>query len=335
MSRSTMKEELHVQLYAAQERWFTLRETGVTKHDLKLQGLRERGDMFYCTRTLLFTGATRTAYERELKPFLDYCHDVRGKTSNRDIDKRDFRAYMEDRLAAGGKASHFNKMRSAITKFLSLYGKYESAHAMSKWLGARIREMKKAGLLQGPDRPHITPQVQQAAIDRLKTLDAHAEARTGQPRGYHLALELQKEGTLRAIEATERFRKESLLGVHGDRGLVSILGKGGRVRQVDISKDLYVRLATHFDRAGGAPLASLSGYRVALSRACVAVGGRTTASHANRRESASRFCKQRYFAYRKQGLTPAEASQLAAQDAVERLGHSRNRKDVAAAYLAQ
>lgn len=333
MSRSAMKEELHRELYSAQERWFALRETGVTKHDLKLQGLRERGDMFYCTRSILFTGATRVAYERELKPFLDYCHDVRGKTVNREIDKRDFRAYMEERLAAGGKASHFNKMRSAITKFLSLYGKYESAHAMSKWVGARVREMKKAGLLQGPDRPHITPEIQQAAIDRLKTLDAHAEARTGQPRGYHLALELQKEGTLRAIEATERFRKESLLGITSERGLVSVLGKGGRLRQVDISKDLYTRLAAHFARVGDSALASLSAYRIALSRACVSVGGRTTASHANRRSSATQFCKARYLYYRQQGLRPAEASSRAAQDAVERLGHSRNRRDVAAAYL--
>lgn len=255
---SRMKEELHTRLYAAQERWFALKETGVTKHDLKLQGLRERGDMFYCSRTLLFTGATRVAYERELKPFLDYCRELRGKTENREIDKRDFRAYMEDRLAAGGKASHFNKMRSAISKFGALYSKYDSFHAMSKWLGARIREMRKSGLLKGPDRPHITPQVQQAAIERLKALDARWQARTGEPRAYHLALELQKEGALRAIEATERLNGGSLAGIEGERGLVSVVGKGGRVRTVDISKKLYLRLEAHLQRAGSAPFVPLT-----------------------------------------------------------------------------
>jgi len=75
--------------------------------------------------------------------------------------------------------------------------------------------------------------------------------------------------------------------------------------------------------------------KVALSRASLAVGGWTTASHANRRFSASQYCKLRYLAYRKQGLRPAEASKRAVEDAVERLGHSRNRKDVAAAYLSR
>ena len=42
-----------------------------------------------------------------------------------------------------------------------------------------------------------------------------------------------------------------------------------------------------------------------------------------------------YGTYRAQGLTPAEARRRAVEDAVERLGHSRNRKDVAAAYLSR
>src|SRR5206468_968177 len=116
---------------------------------------------------------------------------------------------------------------------------------------------------------------------RLKTLDAHAEVRSGQARGYHLALELQKEGALRAIEATERFTNDSLVGIQVDRGLVSVVGKGGRIRTVDISKDLYARLHAYFQRTGAASLASLRGYQVALSRASLAVGGRITASHAN------------------------------------------------------
>ena len=79
---SAMKDELHARLWAAQECWFALKENGATKHKLKLQGVRERGDMFYCVRNLLFTGATRVTYERELKHFLDYCYLHRGKTEN-------------------------------------------------------------------------------------------------------------------------------------------------------------------------------------------------------------------------------------------------------------
>jgi site-specific recombinase XerD len=332
---SAMKDELHARLWAAQERWFALKDCGATKHDLKIQGLRERGDMFYCTRGLLFTGATRISYERELKHFLNYCHEHREKTENSQIDKRDFRAYMEDRLARGGKVTQFNKMRSAISKFGALCGKYDSFHAMSKWVGKKIREMKQAGLLAGPDRPHITPEVQKAAIERLRELDRKHVLRTGVVRGYSLALELQKEAGLRSVEATERFTRLSLAGIQGERGMVTVLGKGGRMRTVDISRDLYARLDGHFRQSTSPTLASLRSYQVALSRATLAVGGRSTGSHANRRTSATDYCNDRYHDYRAQGLTPEEARRRAVEDTVERLGHSRNRKDVAVAYLSR
>ncbi len=239
MGISIMKNELHVRLWSAQQRWFALKDQGLTKHDLKMQGIRERGDMFFATRAILFTGSTRLAYEKELKRFLDFAYTVRGRTENDQVDKKDFRAYMEVRLAQGGAKTEMNKIRAAIVKFGALYGKWESFHALSKKVGATIRELSRSGQLRGPARPHVTPEVRQAILDRLSRLDALAEARTGQPRGYTLALELQKEASLRSIEATDRFTSQSLLGLEGDNGRISILGKGGRVRTAFISKDLY------------------------------------------------------------------------------------------------
>src|SRR5438552_3003368 len=209
---SRMKDELHQKLWSALQRWFGLKDQGWTKHDLKMQGLRERGDMFFATRQIIFTGATRLAYEQELKRFLDYVHTVHGKSENAQIDKKDFRAYMDARLAQGGARSEMDKIRAAIVKFGALYGKWESFHALSKKVGATIRELSRSGQLRGPARPHVTPEVRQAVIERLSRLDALVEARTGQPRGYALALELQKEASLRSIEATDRFTRLSLLG---------------------------------------------------------------------------------------------------------------------------
>jgi hypothetical protein len=197
MGISRMKDELHARLWGAQQRWFALKEQGWTKHDLKIQGLRERGDMFFATRALIFTGATRLAYEQELKRFLDFALTVRGKTDNSQVDKKDFRAYLDARMAIGGAKTELNKIRAAIVKFGALYGKWESFHALSKKIGVKIRELSRSGQLRGPLRPHVTPEVRAAVLERLQHLDALAEARTGQPRGYALALELQKEASLR------------------------------------------------------------------------------------------------------------------------------------------
>src|SRR5687767_138848 len=220
MGISKMKDELHAKLWQAQQRWFSLKDQGYTKHDLKIQGIRERGDMFYATRGIIFTGATRLAYEQELKRFLDYAHTVRGKSDNSQIDKKDFREYMKSRLTHGGAKTEMNKIRAAIVKFGALYGKWESFHALSKKVGERIRELSRAGQLRAPSRPHVSPEVRAAVIDRLRHLDGLAEVRSGEPRGYALALELQKEGSLRSIEATERFTRQSLLGLEGEKGRI-------------------------------------------------------------------------------------------------------------------
>src|SRR5438093_10029233 len=118
---SRMKDELHQKLWSALQRWFTLKDQGWTKHDLKMQGIRERGDMFFASRQILFTGATRLAYEQELKHFLDFSHNVQGKSENGQIDKKDFRAYMDARIAQGGAKAEMNKIRAAIVKFGALY----------------------------------------------------------------------------------------------------------------------------------------------------------------------------------------------------------------------
>src|SRR5881392_2267536 len=170
MAISKMKDELHARLWSAQQRWFALKDQGLSKHDLKMQGIRERGDMFYATRGIIFTGSTRLAYEQELKRFLDYAHRVRGKSENAQIDKKDFRAYMDAKLAHGGAKAEMNKIRAAIVKFGALYGKWESFHALSKKVGEQIRELSRSGELRGPARPHLSPEVRAAVIDRLRHL---------------------------------------------------------------------------------------------------------------------------------------------------------------------
>jgi hypothetical protein len=330
MGLSHMKNELHQRLWAAQERWLEWKAKGETKRSLKLEGLRDSGDIFARTRFVIFTGATRVAYERELKRFLNFAHDVRGRTENHQIDRKDFKAYMEDRIAHGAAATELSKIKSAIVKLGILYGKAESFGSVSRTFGARIRQMVKTGQLPPPARPHITPEIREAVIEHLKKLDSQS----AKPRAYHLAVLLQKEATLRAIEATDRLRPQSLLGLEGDQGTLSILGKGGRPRTAQISWKLYLEIEEFFRRSSAESLAPLRGYQQALRRAVLATGGRSTGSHAQRRTSATEKKNALYKDYAKAGHSPKEARELAVQDTVEHLGHSRTRKDLANAYLS-
>lgn len=330
MGLSQMKEELHQRLWAAQERWFDARREGRTKRDLKVEGLREDGDLFAKTKQLIFTGATRETYERELKRFVGYACDTRGKVRNQDIDSKDFKAYIDHLLERGLSAKEVNKAKSAISKFGALYGRAESFARISRKVGRRLRALLRTHQLAGPARPHVTPRVRDAVIAKLEQLDAECAL----PRAYALAARLQQEASLRAIEATERFHHSSLTHPAGDRGVISILGKGGRVRAAEISRNLYDQIEDHFRESLQASLADLRGYQQALRRATLAAGGRSTGSHAHRRTSASEHKNTLYWKYAAEGLTPREARAKAVEDTVEHLGHSRGRRDLAAAYLA-
>ncbi len=286
MGLATMKEELHQRLWPAQERWFALQATGASKHDIKMDSLRQRGDAYFESRRLLFWGKTRIDYERVLKRFVRFCHE-RGRVRNADIDKRDMRDYLMHLLERGASASYLEKVKSAIVKFGAVYGKYQSFKATGRKIGALVRERVAAGATAPSSHQRVTPEIAQRAMDRLRELDERFEIKTGLPRGYHLAAELQSRCGLRAFEATERMRPARLTDI-------DVIGKGGKERNLQIPQDLLNRLGEFFAETGATCLAPLRVYEAAVRRAVIAVGGRATGTHARRRLWAQGYKNARY-----------------------------------------
>jgi integrase len=306
-----------------QQRWLQLRETGVGKHDLKVQGLREHGDMYHETRRIIFTGNTRVTYERVLKGFVGFSHD-RGIERNADISKREMRVYMEHLMDRGRSESYLDKIRSACVKFGALHGKYESFHAMSEKMGEKIRDLVEDGVIAGPVHQRITPEVADRAIERLAELDAQFEG----SRAYHLAAELQRECGLRAIEATERLTPDRLV-----EGYVIALEKGGKELARPVPADLYRELKDYFAESGASCLASERAYQSAFGRAVLEVGGRSTGTHSLRRLWADEYRGERYREHLAEGMPPEQASEAAMADTMEALGHWRDRNDLRQSYL--
>jgi len=323
MSLNMMKNELHQRLWGALERWFALRDQGVTKRDLKLAGLRERKDPWWACRALIFTGNTRLTYERTLKGFIDFVH-ARGIERNDAITKHEMRDYVHHLIERGASQSTLDKVRSACVKMLALYGKYESARAASRKLGGEIRELAEAGVIEAPAHQRITAEVAKRAIARLHALDEDA----ARPRGYGLAAELQRACGLRAVEATDRLTPCRLAD-----GRVTVDGKGGRIRVLDVRPELFQRLKSFFDRSGASRLAALRGYETAWRRAILAVGGRSTGTHALRRLWAEEHRGARYRIHVAAGIAAQDAARRALADTLEALGHGRERAELRVAYM--
>lgn len=325
---TAMKQDLHDRLWSAQQRWIALRAQGITKRELKLRGIREAGDPNLHLRNLIFTGATKRTIEETLKSFVEFAHERFGAQRLQDIGKREYKAFIEDGIARGLAASTLEARCSHLVKFGCLTGQAHSAIALGRKLQRRIRELKEVGALRGPER--LTPSAESAerAIQILRGWDERHEARTGRPRAYHLAARLQLETSARSVSATERLTRDCLKGAN----LIELIGKGGRPVLALIPPNLYAVVAGYLERAGG-PLADRDGYRMAWRRAVQTARGKATGTHGLRRQAARGFYSEAYAKITADGISPEEARRQARGEAVERLGHSRDRADQAACYL--
>ncbi len=325
MGLSRQKSELHDALWHAQQRWFQLRAQGYTKHELKVVGLRNAGDPNLMTRDLIFAGRTRLTYERDLKLFVTYVHQEHGVQHLRDVTAEHARGYLDRTIDDRWAAKSIHKLRSELSKLGVLIGKAESMVALSKEYGAIIRGLTGAGVLAGPTRQTPSAEVVGRAVEALRQGDLQHGG-----RAYHLAARLQLETAARSVSVTERFARESLK--EGQQ--VEVVGKGGQRQTLPISAELHDLLRVHLTAQPG-PLANLAGYRAAFYRAMQAVGGRVTGTHGLRRLSAQRHCSEQYRVRLGRGASTRTARQGARQDAVERLGHGRDRVDQANAYLGE
>ncbi len=325
-----LKQDVHDRLWRAFQRWEGLRQTGVSKHDLKMQGLREAGDPNRCTRDLIFTGCTLRSYEGVLKDFVEFAQSQHPAVRLEDIGKKDFRGYMDRAIEQGLAVKTLNRYRSALAKFGALTGQTQSFAAFSQKYGWKIRQMAKLGQLALPSRATPGREILERAIGVLRDADARHFARTDEPRAYHLAARLQLETAARSVSATERVNPASLL--EGNR--IELVGKGGKAQVFTISADLHRTLCLYLAQNSG-PLSPRRGYQSAYARAMAKAGGKVTGTHGARRRGARDLYSTAYRDAAGSGLRPAIAAEKAAGDAVQALGHSRNRRDHQKWYLGR
>jgi hypothetical protein len=325
-----MKRDLHDRLWNAQQRWFALRAEGDTKRELKLRGIRECGDPNRYTRGLIFAGSTRITYERMLKGFVEFAHREHGCRSLADIDERVVRDFMDRAIAQGLAAKTLHVYRSALAKLGALTGRSASAAAQSVKYGRVIRELVRADVLRGPSRATPSPDMARRTVEILREWDGRHHARTDEERAYHLAARLQLETSCRSISATTRVSAESLR----PNNQIVLIGKGGRSMTFTLSAELHGLLSLYL-RANPGPLAHQRGYQAAYARAARAAGGQVTGTHGLRRLSTQEFYRRSYRAAVGSGMATGDAAAAAKGDAVQRLGHSRHRTDVARCYFGK
>jgi integrase len=231
----------------------------------RASGAKSSSDQSY--QTPIYAKTTGKKYESVAKSLLQFCIDTGRADTIDNVQPVHVKDFLLTKL--GCRKATFDSYSSAIGKTDAALSK--ACSRLPQWKGL-LRDMRLAAAVtlngEQPARAYSRPQ---EIIDKL----------TGK---YRLVGSLQVKAGLRVSEATgtggfKPLSAENLKGETVDpylkrpAGLISVTGKGGKVRQVPIPIDLYRRLESHIHENG--VLSVHQGlYRSLLKDAAVQTGQR-------------------------------------------------------------
>jgi integrase len=314
MVMASIKGRLTAELYLLFERMKAFSES---KKEAKMKARREGKPFYYYYNGKIFSHGTFETYKPKVKRFLYWCNDKFQVNCIVEIKHGMFREYIAEKLPKL-KPNTIKTLLAAIAKFGEGIKKSESFHRVSK-------QIQKTLPKDEISRPTYLNANQALQVLKLVEQD--------NPR-YGLAMRVQLETACRVCEI-DRLRIESLLGFIQQEeqivGVLSLRGKGNRIRQVSVGEEIYRQLKQALNEKR--KLISYDGYRTAVYRASESLGLHSGGTHKARRFSVQQLVKVGYRELRSQGLSSREASINMLHEANRQLGHSPERTSTTILYL--
>ena len=286
----------------------------------KQKALSEGKPFFHYYRGKIYSHSTFNNYYQEAKQFVIWCNENCNLRSTYRITPEMMVAYVK-RQAGDASANTIKTRLAAIAKLsegLELKNGRDRAtafHLASKQLQASLPK-------EAPSRPVYSSGQITSLGEKLNQTNSH----------YGLVFKVHVETGCRLRELSKLSRRD-LLGLVNNQtqGILSIRGKGGRLRELSVSAETYMQVAESLGRKE--VFCSYNGYRQALRRASESLCVGVAATHAVRRFAAQKLMKERLSEYRQQGMTDRQAKEMAIGDVNVMLGHSKDRMSTTNIYL--
>lgn len=237
-----------------------------SKHEAKetarAEGARTSADV--AEKTQIYSYQTAESYKDVWHQLADFAKE---NCSLKDIEKlssTEIKAYLESRAAEGVAHSTFQKECAAINKFENALNSYAAARGTGREYNFRevthqvAREQGKSLERADPHRAYSNPQRVIGALERAD---------------HKLAAALQHTGGARISEIS--LIKSSQLK---DNNRVEVQGKGGKVRELQVSEKIYNELKSHIEK-NGAFQVNKDEYGRDLRSAALSSGQDATGSH--------------------------------------------------------
>jgi len=299
-------------VYQVHQVFSTIIQFGQSKHEAKEQA-REQGSKTWHDigkNIGIYSYKTADQYRDIAKDLLSYTKEEFGIKDIEKLTSEHVNAYLETKIADGVKYSTFQKYAAALEKLEVALNRYAETHNTGKTYSFDLSSVREQA---------------REVLERSQTTRAYENPKalinSIQNPEYKVIAQAQYEGGFRISElnhiSEKNFKENNTFQV--------ISGKGGKDREVPLSKETYQALKSLLEKADtdGKYKFNMDAYREALKEAAKASGQEYTGSHGLRWN----FAQETFMRLQEQGKTYEQAL----QETSNLLGHER--ADITRHYL--
>jgi len=286
---------------------------GSSKHTAKEQARQEGARTWHDIgkNIAIYSYATADQYRDIAKDLLSYTKEEFGIKDIEKLTSEHIQSYLETKIADGVKYSTFQKYASAIEKLEVALNRYAETHNTGRTYSFDLSSVRKQA---------------REVLERTQTTRAYENPKalinSIQNPEYKIIAQAQYEGGFRISElnhiSEKNFKENNTFQV--------ISGKGGKDREVPLSKETYQALKSLLEKADpadGKYKFNMDVYRKALKEAAEKSGQEYTGSHGLRWN----FAQETFQKLQQEGKTYEQSLQIVSN----LLGHER--ADITRHYL--
>ena len=298
--------------YQVHQVFQTIIRFGESKHEAKAEARADGANTWHDIgkEIGIFSYATADQYRDISKDLMNYTKEQFGIKDIEKLQSEHIQAYLENKIAEGVRYSTFQKYAAALEKLEVALNKYAETHNTGNQYSFDIKDVRQQAS-EVLERSQATRAYEdpKALIENIQNSD------------YKIIAQAQHEGGFRISELNHlsqaNFKEGNVFQV--------ISGKGGKDREVPLSKETYNALKSLLDKADtdGKYKFDMNDYRNTLKTVAEQSGQPYTGSHGLRWN----FAQEKFMELQQHGRTYEQAL----QEVSNLLGHER--PDITEHYL--
>lgn len=251
-------------------------QIGHSKHEARLQALAEGAKTSHeiAQKTGIYSKGSLNNNFSTWKNFAKFAKEVGNIKNLEQVGSKTVEKFLREKLDTGTSLKSYENTCTHLRKLASTLNSYAKEHNTGKTYSfekaiERCKDESKKYLDNKYERDSRAYKDPKGLIQEITKEE------------YRLHASIQLEGGAR-IRESGLITKDRLAGIKGDRGVISLKRgdcKGGKERELYISKETYMKIEKYIDKNGELKMDDPRSYRAEMKKAAASANQEYTGSH--------------------------------------------------------